>query len=151
MVKDWTGGNSCIFSHEEMIDEILKYDPEEIFIGCDSQPVKDNVIFVEAVCVRKESKGGRFWTRKHKVSKSKIPALNLRLIHEVNMACMTAIEIRDRTGCSITVHADVSPHKKNKSNKVAEQVISYIKGLQFKYAIKPDSWASCSVADRRTK
>jgi predicted RNase H-related nuclease YkuK (DUF458 family) len=151
MNKTWTSGSDILLSYNEMLEEIQKYSPEEIFIGCDSQPKKDEIVFVEAVCVLRKSLGARFWTRKRRVSKKNLPVLGLRLIKEVTLACSIAIKLREKVDAKITIHADISPNEQNKSNKVAEQAVSYIKGLQFNYAIKPNAWASCTVADRRTK
>ncbi len=151
MNEKWIGGNDKNYLEDEIIQDILEYVPEKIFIGCDSQPVKDKIAFVKAICVVRDDKGARFWTQRMLVPKRNFTVLNVRLIEEVNLACSTAIRLRERVPYEIVVHADISPHEENKSNKVAQQAIAYIKGLQFDYAIKPDSWASCSVADRKTK
>ncbi len=151
MSKKWTGGNDKSYLESEIIDDILKYAPEKIFIGCDSQPIKNKIVFVKAICVVREDKGARFWTQRITVPKKNFTVLSVRLIEEVNLACNTAIQLRESLPYEIVVHADISPHEKNRSNKVAQQAIAYIKALQFEYAIKPDSWASCSVADRKTK
>ena len=151
MEHTWIGGNGKSYSGGELLEIINKYQPEKVFIGCDSQQVKDNLIFALAVCLTHSNKGARFWTRRLKKSKLKYPALATRLLEEVNQACLLGEVIRSETGLPVVIHADINPSSEHPSNKVAGQIISYIKGMNFDYAIKPDSWASCTVADRMSK
>jgi len=147
----WLGGDGNSYSGKELLETIGHYQPEKIFIGCDSQQVGDRLIFAIAICLTHAEKGARFWTRRLKKSKASYPALAVRLIEEVSQSCLLGEVIRRETGLPIVIHADINPSPEHPSNRVAGQIIAYIKGMNFDYAIKPDSWASCTVADRMSK
>ncbi len=147
----WKSGSSISYSIKEVLETIRDYKPEKIFIGCDSQPVKTELIFALAICLVHPHKGARFWTRRTIEPRSKYPALSIRLIEEVSQACLLGETVRKETGLPVTIHADINPSPKHPSNKVVRQIVSYIKAMDFDYAIKPDSWASFTVADRMSK
>jgi predicted RNase H-related nuclease YkuK (DUF458 family) len=65
---------------------------------------------------------------------------------------MIADEIRKtKPELLINVHADIASSPANKSNKVAKVAQSYISGMGFSAAIKPDAWAAATIADKLTK
>ena len=148
-MSTWFGGNGVSYTEREVFEELSSLNPSKVYVGCDSQPVKDHLVFALAVCIL--DSGARYWIRRTSVSPSLYPSLSLRLINEVVEACLCANKIRERLDVDVAVHADVNASSKYPSNRVEKQVINYIKGMGFEYAVKPDSWASCSVADRHSK
>ena len=52
----------------------------------------------------------------------------------------------------IELHLDVSPiESKTKTSKFSDMLKGYVNGAGFVCKIKPDAWASQSVADRHSK
>ena len=52
----------------------------------------------------------------------------------------------------IELHLDISPaHKNNGTSKISDMVTGYAKASGFDCKIKPDAWASQSVADKHSK
>ena len=148
-MNTWFGGNGVSYKEREVLSLLKEISPPKIYVGCDSQQVKDELIFALAVCVTHSN--ARYWIRRTSVSPSMYPSLGLRLINEAVEACMYADKIRSVLGVPVAVHADVNASSKHPSNRVATHIINYIKGMGFEYAVKPDSWASCSVADKHNR
>jgi len=146
---NWFGGNGKEYTKEQVLEELRKYAPSRIYVGCDSQMYNNRLIFALAICVT--DSGARYWVRRSIESPDAYPSLSMRLINEVVEACTVSDELRNTLNIPITVHADVSEGKKNRSSKVQKRVVNYIKAMGFDYAIKPDSWASFSVADKHSK
>ena len=53
---------------------------------------------------------------------------------------------------NIDLHIDVSPFNlKNGTSKFSDMLKGYVAGAGFECRIKPDAWASQTVADRHSK
>ena len=91
--------------------------------------------------------------KRTKESRNNKLSLKLRLLREVNDSINTAAELRDSLSISrnISIHADISENKKNKSNIVCDQAKNWIKAMGFDCKMKPISWASSSIADLHAK
>jgi predicted RNase H-related nuclease YkuK (DUF458 family) len=52
----------------------------------------------------------------------------------------------------IELHLDISPaHKQNGTSQFADMLTGFAKGSGFNVKIKPNAWASQSVADKHSK
>ena len=49
------------------------------------------------------------------------------------------------------LHLDINNDKRMSSQKMAESMTGWVKGLGFDCKIKPESWASSKIADIHTK
>mgnify|MGYP001360486572 CR=1 FL=1 len=53
---------------------------------------------------------------------------------------------------NIEIHLDVSPmHLNNGTSKFSDMLKGYVKGFGVDYRLKPDAWASQTVADKHSK
>ena len=140
------------------IKEIAKYisdtSPEtKIYIGCDSEVVKDKKVrYTIVVVVHIDgSKGAKvFGGFEHERNVDNIKKPFYRLMNEVykvsNLYLKLADAIGDRT---IEVHLDLNSNDKHISNKVAKQALGYVKGVCGVDAkLKPDAFAASFAADR---
>ena len=129
----------------------------EIMIGTDSQASYESTKFVTAIVVHRVGKGGIYFYEVNKETKKYslteriwAEAMNslkmatnlleaLRIISKLDDFCLPNCEI----------HLDVGVNGKTKS--LASSLQGVITNHGFKARIKPDSYASSSVADKYTK
>jgi len=146
-------GSQEEFSFEEFRREIvlLQEAGNEIYIGTDSQVIKEMVHVVTCVCAYKDGCGGRFFYTKEKISKSKFPTTRMRLLHEAYRSIEAAMEIEAFVCGKLTVHLDIGDNViKSMSARYKKEIESIVLSMGYDCEIKPYSWAS-SVADRFTK
>tara|TARA_B100000131_G_scaffold121744_2_gene118808 strand:+ start:2085 stop:2555 length:471 start_codon:yes stop_codon:yes gene_type:complete len=142
-----------IFSFSEFKKELidLQNDGYNVYIGADSQIVKDKVSVVACVCLYKQSKGGRVFYVKERIDKSKFPTTRMRLLYEAYKSIEVAMEIEEFVTEDLTIHLDIgSDIMRSLSAKYKKEAESIVLSMGYNCEIKPDSWAS-SVADRFTK
>ena len=54
--------------------------------------------------------------------------------------------------CLIELHLDVSPFSAgNATSKFSDMLKGYVQGYGLDYRLKPDAWASQSIADKHSK
>ena len=58
--------------------------------------------------------------------------------------------VRDITGSSPTIHADVNSRKEALSNRALNVIVGMVKGMGFPVKVKPDAWAA-DIADMFTR
>jgi len=121
----------------------------KIHIGADSQRlVLDYVDLVCCFCVHFNFGGGRVYYAKHK----NVKASNLweKLYNETIASLIVATEIvklRNDLEQNIVVHIDANPNKKYASSDYVKTLAGMIMGHGFKHCLKPNAWASSSIAD----
>lgn len=140
-------------NHRELSDIIKQIDDDcEVVVGSDSQLNSGFWTFASVICLYWPGKGGRYFFKRGKRSRSTYSCLEDRLLSEVHDSVMIADQIRRSCpNLQINVHADIASSSKNRSNKVAKLAQSYISGMGFSASIKPDAWAAATIADRLTK
>lgn len=77
--------------------------------------------------------------------------INERMLKEVEKSIAIAYEIcplLDLYNIKMEIHADINPDPSYASNKALKAAIGYIQGMGYGFKIKPDSFASSSVADK---
>lgn len=135
-------------------DEIIaQIDDEcEVFVGSDSQLSSGSWLFASVICLYWPGRGGRFFFKRDRRSKSTYACLEDRLLSEVYSSVTIADQIRQtKPSIQINIHADIASSPKHRSNKVAKIAQNYITGMGFLPAIKPDSWAAGTIADKLTR
>lgn len=124
----------------------------DVFVGSDSQRNSDCWIFATVICLYWQGRGGRYFFRRKRLNHATYSCLEDRLLSEVYDSVMIADEIRQtKPNLQISVHADIGSSASNRSNKIAKLAQSYIIGMGFSAAIKPDAWAAASIADKLTR
>jgi predicted RNase H-related nuclease YkuK (DUF458 family) len=74
-----------------------------------------------------------------------------RMLIEVTKTIEVAYQISpllDLYNIKLEVHADINPDIKWESNKAFGDAVGYMMGMGYDFKVKPESWASSSVADR---
>jgi len=73
-----------------------------------------------------------------------------RMLFEVTNSVEVAYEISpllDTYDIPLEVHADINPNIKCESSKALSEAVGYILGMGYEFRVKPNAWASSSVAD----
>jgi hypothetical protein len=152
----WYTGSGYEIDFNQILIQIGKHSKEKgnVFVGCDSQVIKNQCIFSTVVCLHgaQGQKGGYYFFSREKINGSEFPSMLLRLIKEVEKSIDLASKIADICpNVNIEVHIDASSKEKEKTNRFIDMLTGYAKGAGFKCRIKPDAWASNSVADKHSK
>jgi predicted RNase H-related nuclease YkuK (DUF458 family) len=135
---------------ENVISEIS--DDCKVFVGTDSQLVSNQWQLATAICIYWEGKGGKFFYKKDKLSRSLFKSMEDRLMREVYESVMTAERIKSqKPQVDVKIHADIASDPDSRSSKLAKVAKSYISGMGYEPTIKPDAWASTTIADKFTR
>lgn len=135
---------------EAFVMEQIKKSNGEIHVGSDSQASGDFWIFATAICIYKPGKGGSFFYAREKFNRNEYLSLYDRLLKETTLSILAAEVIKENTGKNVVIHSDVSKEE-TESSKYLNQITGFIRGMGYNCLVKPNAWASSSVADRKTK
>jgi len=155
--KKWITG-----SDEQIeFDDLLKLTQEyvergsKIFIGCDSYTSNRKICFATTLCLYGGQDPGRYFFFKEKVSKKYHNQLVTRITEEVRRSVelaeffMTEYNLDPN---NMELHLDVSPfHANNGTSKFSDMLKGLVQGSGFACKLKPNAWASQSIADRHSK
>lgn len=145
-------------SFEEVCEEIQNYfdqDPKntyKLIIGTDSQ-AKDGFLFVTAIIIYRQGKGGRFFYLKENVKN--IFSLRQRIYLEASKSLKIASQVADKlmenglVDINVEIHLDVGEQGETKD--IIREVVGMVTGSGFDAKIKPDSYGASKVADKYTK
>ena len=76
----------------------------------------------------------------------------LRLLREVELSIQLGYEILEHNPTAdIEIHIDANSKKDQPTGKFADMLMGYAKGAGFRCKIKPEAWASNSIADKHSK
>jgi len=154
-----TGDNKCnkVLSYSEVVQEIKGHVSRNgsIYIGTDSFIEKKRCVFATAICLHgaDKQKGGNYFFRRVSFKREKFASLVQRIMQEVTDSIQLAMSVsEDVPSAKIEILLDISPaHKGNGTSKLADMLTGYARASGFEYKIKPDAWASQSVADKHSK
>ena len=155
--KNWSTGSNKKIDFYEILkiikDHTLK--GAKIFIGSDSFIANKKVCFATAVCLYGSPLGGRYFFFKEKEPKNSFKILVTRITEEtrrsLEIACLFMEEYKIDSSL-IELHLDVSPFSAgNATSKFSDMLKGYVQGYGFDYRLKPDAWASQSIADKHSK
>ena len=152
----WFTGSGKPISLDDMFNEIDEYIKSggKVFIGTDSQIKADLCIFATAICLhsRKGKKYGKYFFNKGAESGIPIKALRMRIMKEVQLSIDIAfIMLEKYPSADIEVHVDVGTTQRSATRKFVDSISGWLKGVGLECKVKPNSWASSSVADNHTK
>jgi len=131
----------------------------EITIGSDSQNKTDTKM-VTVIVIYAEGKGGISFNLSEHVPL--IESLREKLEVETGRSLLVAttlISLLENSiryhdmyiDCPISIHADVGNSNKSKTKDLVNFVVGWVRATGFNCTIKPDSYASSSVADKISK
>ena len=151
----WFGGDGNPYTYREIKDFLLSigHKLEEIHIGTDSHLVSGRFYFATALCIKPPYGGHRYFICRREYPGKTFPTLRLRLHKECHLSVQLACELRTLLGenAEIIVHSDLNASPAHKSNACTKELTNYIKAMGFPALIKPEAWASCSVADKHAR
>tara|TARA_Y100001938_G_scaffold133793_1_gene193530 strand:- start:433 stop:909 length:477 start_codon:yes stop_codon:yes gene_type:complete len=141
--------------YEDFIKEMKLLNSEglDVYIGTDSQVIKQKISIATCICFYKRGIAkNRVYYIKKRVKEERYPTLRSRMLFEAYTSLEAALEIDPFIKGSLTVHLDIgSDFKKNKTAKFSKELQILVKSQGFGCEIKPNSWASSSLADMYTK
>ncbi len=155
--KNWvTGSGRCIDFYELLrILKICINKGSKIFIGTDSFTSNKKVCFASAVCLHGGNGPSRYFFYKEILKHKQYNSLVSRILEEtkrsVELACFF-VEEYSFNSQDIELHLDVSPFSAgNATSKFSDMLKGYVQGYGLEYKLKPDAWASQSIADKHSK
>ena len=153
----WRSGNGKPTTMESVLAELRAHVAANgrIYIGTDSYIDKSRCAFATAICLHGADgqSGGKYFFRKVYLNRQNFPSLVQRILREVQDSIEIALNIAEHVPqAKIELHLDISPaNKNNGTSKISDMVTGYAKASGFDCKIKPNAWASQSVADKHSK
>ena len=125
-----------------------------VFIGTDSFITKQRIKFATAICLHGKGVSRYFFMKDYeKLSNYKV--LVARITEEVRRTVEIADILYSQEDIDldkIELHIDASPlEKKNKTSRFVEMLQGYVQGAGYSCKVKPNAWASQTIADRHSK
>lgn len=119
-----------------------------IHVGSDSQTYSAHTNLITTICFREPQKGVIVFYRSQKVLVP--PSLRDRLLMETIDSLEIANMIYEMTGKPPSVHLDINPNEKYKSNKFYDELTGMVNGCGFECITKPNAFAA-AIADMFTR
>ena len=157
MVGGWRTPNGKPMTMGQVFDEIEDHvrNGGKVYVGTDSFIDKNKCAFATAICLHgaRDQRGGKYFFRKVFDKRQNFPSMVQRIFREVQDSIEIALNISEHVpSAQIELHLDISPAEKNNgTSKISEMVTGYAKSSGFECKIKPEAWASQSVADKHSK
>ena len=155
--NSWFTGSGDLISFEGLSTIITEYVKRgsQVFIGTDSFVAKSKVNFASAICLHGGELHTRYFFTREYVPIKFYKALVSRITEEVRRTIELADYVHSdlRIGLEqIEVHIDVSPFgKPTATAKFSEMLQGYVRGAGYNCKLKPEAWASQTVADKHSK
>ena len=155
--KNWYTGSNHKIEFSNIKDIILEYVDRgaRIYIGSDSFTSQDKVCFASTICLHGPSLGGRYFFFKEFEKSNNFIQLVTRITEETRRSVEIASLFMDEYNfdpSSIELHLDVSPFGANNgTSKYSDMLKGYVQGFGVDYRLKPDAWASQTIADKHSK
>ena len=142
-------------SYEEFLEELNRLNKKglDLFIGTDSQVIKNKICIVTCICFYKQGiSENQIFYIKNRVDSEKYPTLRSRIIFEAYKSLEIALELDPMVKGKLTVHLDIgTDFKRNKTARFKNELEILFKSQGFGCEVKPNSWASSCIADKFTK
>ena len=155
--KNWITGSNKVIDFYEVLKIIKNYTLKgsKVFIGSDSFISNKKVCFATAICLYGGDSPGRYFFFKEKVPVKQYKPLVSRITEETRRSVEVGCFLMDEYNFNpqlIELHLDVSPFSAgNATSKFSDMLKGYVQGYGFEYQLKPNAWASQSIADRHSK
>ena len=151
----WLSGGGEYQTTESLTEEIIDYAKKgcTLYVGADSMMLTETCIFAVVIALHdRDQKIAKYFYRKIRKQENKYKDIKLKILEEVSLAVDTAHFILEQCPeAKLEIHVDISTKKANKSSSMYSLVKGWIAGLGVPLKVKPDSWASSSIADWHTK
>ena len=141
---------------DDMMSEINEYilSGGKVFVGTDSQLKSDYCVFVNAICLHKNTgkKYAKYYFNRSRLDSNDYKVLRVRIMKEVQESIQVAMDLLERyPSMDLEVHVDIGRTQKSATRKFADTISGWLKGVGIPCKMKPYSWASSAIADWHTK
>ena len=149
----WISGSATIHGLQEIIQIIKNKGCKKVFVGCDSHLRGQKYVFAMVIATYSQGDGGKFFFKRKKIVNPRFKNSKIRLLEEVNYVVLLGNILRERLGDEIEIHAhfDLNPNAAYLSSQLVPHAKSYAHAMGFIPTIKPNAWASSSIADMKAK
>jgi hypothetical protein len=149
-IKDFNGS---VFESKDFYGEIDKHNKEgfNIYVGTDSKVYKDQIFLVTVICFHKDGSSGKVFYIREFLQRKLYPSLRARMLLEANRSVEVAMDLEPLCKRKIEVHLDIGDTIKSKTSAYEKELQSLVVSQGYVCEIKPNSWASSSVADKVTR
>ena len=155
--KNWITGSNQEIDFYDLLSLTRQYvlKGAKIFIGSDSFISQEKICFASAICLHGGQDNGRYFFFKDFILKTQYSQLVTRITEETRRSVEIACLLMNEYGVdpqSIELHLDVSPFGANNgTSKYSDMLKGYVQGYGVDYRLKPDAWASQTIADKHSK
>ena len=153
--QQWNTGQGAIISFRDIEADICLHSKSggRIYIGADSQIHGSDCTFVTAICLHGgNNKTSRYYFKRESRRKYKNTTLRNRISDEVSEALEVFLHLTElAANLDIEIHIDIGNTERSKTRSFVDSITGWVKGFGVPCKIKPEAWASASVADRHTK
>lgn len=155
--KDWITGSSNHVDFSDVVSLVREYvqNGSRIFIGSDSFVSGKKTCFATTLCLHGGKHGGRYFFYKESLPKNIHKQLAVRITEETRRSIELAESLMEDHGFesdNIEVHLDVSPFNANNgTSRLSDMMKGYVQGYGLSCRLKPNAWASQSIADKHSK
>ena len=153
----WYTGKDTEIEFDNVTDIIKEHLSKgaKVFIGTDSFISKSRTNFATAICLYGGDYPSRYFFSRQYVPKNTYKVLVTRITEEVRRSVEMAEHLMENHKIKsedIELHIEVSPFQsKTATSKFSDMLRGYVTGAGFECKLKPDAWASQSVADKHSK
>ena len=152
----WFSGSGETKTFQQILEKVKEHSLNNgtIFIGCDSQITRDLCVYSTVICMHgaDDQHGGYYFFKREKNKRNDYPTMVMRLLREVELSIEIGYTILEQNPrADIEIHIDANSKKDKPTGRFADMLMGYAKGAGFRCKIKPDAWASNSIADKHSK
>lgn len=152
----WYSGSGIKTNLDTIYEQIESHTRKNgsVYVGCDSQIYGDKCTFSTVICLHgaDDQKGGYYFFKREKTKRNDYPTMVIRLLKEVELSIAIGYEILENNpSADIEIHIDANSKKDKPTGRFADMLMGYAKGAGFRCKIKPEAWASNSIADKHSK
>ena len=154
--KQWIDagtGSPILFNDiKQRIEEYTKKGGT-VYVGADSMLHSSTCLFASVIAFHSaDLRIATYYYKKNKIKEEKFKDVKVKILHEVNLALEAAQFVIDTCpSAKLEVHVDISTKKQHLTSRLYSTVKGWVSGLGYSLKVKPDSWASSSIADWHTK
>jgi len=148
LVRDYSNRT---YTKEEFLEQVKEYDRKgfDAYIGTDSKIVSKKVSIASAIIFHNSNSGGKIFYIRDKVNRRECPSLRSRMLLEAYRSIELAMELEQYLHHGLEIHLDIGDDIfKNKTSAYEKELRALVTGQGYTCEIKPNSWASSSIADR---
>tara|TARA_R100000697_G_scaffold115033_1_gene134282 strand:+ start:3262 stop:3723 length:462 start_codon:yes stop_codon:yes gene_type:complete len=152
----WFSGSGENVTLQQILEKTKEhsFNNGTIFVGCDSQITRESCVYSTVICMHgaDDQHGGYYFFKREKNKRNDYPTMVMRLLREVELSIEIGYTILEQNPeADIEIHIDANSKKDKPTGRFADMLMGYAKGAGFRCKIKPDAWASNSIADKHSK